>query len=150
VGISCVGAVSLYDLKDNTVEKFYHGFYFANYQTTNRSALIENNTFVDCSIGISMGATTGNVTVPVVNNDFVNMLVSDTAAALGGAPAARVCTREATRLVAQTYSAAPTNGDWLVGDRAMFTTPVAGGTIGAVCVTAGTPGTWKTYGAIAP
>jgi hypothetical protein len=85
----------------------------------------------------------------VVDNDFVNMLVSETAAALGGAAAARICTREATRLAAQTYSAAPANGDWIIGDRAMFTAPVAGGYIGAVCVTAGTPGTWKSYGAIA-
>jgi parallel beta-helix repeat protein len=149
VGIQCVRSVSLYDIKDNIVENFYHGLYFASYQTTNRSALIEGNTFVDCSIGISMGATTGNVTVPVVDNDFVNMLVSETAAALGGAAAARICTREATRLAAQTYSAAPANGDWIIGDRAMFTAPVAGGYIGAVCVTAGTPGTWKSYGAIA-
>jgi hypothetical protein len=31
----------------------------------------------------------------------------------------------------------------------MFTTPVAAGNIGAVCVTLGTPGTWKTFGVIA-
>ena len=149
VGIRCTQAAALYDIKDNTVENFYHGIYFTAYQTTNRNAQIEGNTFVDCSIGISMGATSNNVTVPVVDNRFVGMLSSEVAAALGGAEAARICTREGTRLVAHTYSAAPTTGDWTVGDRAMFTTPVAGGNIGAVCVTAGTPGTWKTYGAIA-
>lgn len=44
-------------------------------------------------------------------------------------------------------AAAPAAQQWYVGDRALFA-PVAGGTEGAVCTTAGTPGTWKTFGAI--
>jgi parallel beta-helix repeat protein len=148
-GIYVRFASNIYDIRDNTVVNFYHGLYFANYQTTNRSALIEGNVFTDCSIGISMGAANNNHTVPVVDNRFINMLVSETAAALGGFAVARICTREADRLIAQTYNAAPTTGAWAVGDRAMFTTPVAAGNIGAVCVTLGTPGTWKTFGAIA-
>ncbi len=43
---------------------------------------------------------------------------------------------------------APTAGTWAVGDRCMNTAPAASGNIGWVCVTAGTPGTWKTFGAI--
>jgi hypothetical protein len=46
-------------------------------------------------------------------------------------------------------TAAPTTGTWVVGDIVYQATPVAGGNIGFVCVTAGTPGTWKTFGAIA-
>jgi hypothetical protein len=149
-GIYTRFASTVFAINRNTVENFYHGLFWSAFQTTNRSAQIEGNSFVTCSVGISMGATSNNVTVPVVDNRFVGMLSSEVAAALGGSLAARICTREGTRLVAQTYSAAPTNGDWTIGDRAMFTTPVAGGNIGAVCVTAGTPGTWKTYGAIAP
>ena len=148
-GIYVRFASNIYDIRDNTVVNFYHGLYFANFQTTNRAALIEGNVFTDCSIGISMGAANNNHTVPVVDNRFINMLVSETAAALGGFAVARICTREADRLIAQTYNAAPTTGAWAVGDRAMFTTPVAAGNIGAVCVTLGTPGTWKTFGAIA-
>lgn len=45
-------------------------------------------------------------------------------------------------------SAAPTVGTWAVGDIIYHTTPIAGGFIGSVCITAGTPGTWKTFGAI--
>jgi sulfate adenylyltransferase subunit 1 (EFTu-like GTPase family) len=148
-GIYVRFASNIYDIRDNTVVNFYHGLYFANFQTTNRAALIEGNVFTDCSIGISMGAANNDHTVPVVDNRFINMLVSETAAALGGFAVARICTREADRLIAQTYNAAPTTGAWAVGDRAMFTTPVAAGNIGAVCVTLGTPGTWKTFGAIA-
>lgn len=46
-------------------------------------------------------------------------------------------------------SAAPTTGTWKAGDILLDVTPSAGGTIGWVCVTAGTPGTWKTFGTIA-
>lgn len=45
-------------------------------------------------------------------------------------------------------SAAPTTGTWLQGDIVFNTAPTAGGTIGWVCTSAGTPGTWKTFGAI--
>lgn len=45
-------------------------------------------------------------------------------------------------------TAAPTAGDWRVGDFIRNTAPTAGGTFGWVCVTAGRPGTWKTVGTI--
>lgn len=43
---------------------------------------------------------------------------------------------------------APASGAWAVGDRAIMTTPVAAGVIGRVNTTAGSPGTWKTFGAV--
>jgi len=46
-------------------------------------------------------------------------------------------------------TAAPTFGTYGVGDKCWNTTPVAGGTVGWVCTTAGTPGTWKAFGDIA-
>lgn len=42
----------------------------------------------------------------------------------------------------------PLSGTYRVGDVVLFTNPTAGGNIGAVCTTAGTPGTWKTFGDI--
>lgn len=45
-------------------------------------------------------------------------------------------------------TAAPTTGTWSVGDIVYNEAPTAGGFIGWVCITAGTPGTWKTFGAI--
>jgi hypothetical protein len=47
-------------------------------------------------------------------------------------------------------TAAPISGTYEVGDIVYNSAPVAGGTIGFVCTTAGTPGTWKTFGAISP
>jgi hypothetical protein len=45
-------------------------------------------------------------------------------------------------------TAAPTSGTWNKGDSVMNGNPSAGGTAGWICVTAGTPGTWKTFGTI--
>jgi hypothetical protein len=45
-------------------------------------------------------------------------------------------------------AAVPVGGTWTVGDTVFFNAPTAGGSIGAVCVAEGTPGTWKTFGAI--
>lgn len=45
-------------------------------------------------------------------------------------------------------SAIPTDGTWQQGDIIFTETPVAGGFIGWTCTAAGTPGTWKTFGAI--
>lgn len=47
-------------------------------------------------------------------------------------------------------AAAPVSGTHIVGDIVWDNAPTAGGTIGWVCTTAGTPGTWKTFGDIAP
>jgi len=47
-------------------------------------------------------------------------------------------------------SAAPTAGTWNQGDIVFNTGAAASGTIGWVCTTAGSPGTWKTFGTISP
>jgi Pectate lyase superfamily protein len=49
-----------------------------------------------------------------------------------------------------TGATAPAGGTWRVGDIVWNTAPTAGGNAGWICITAGTPGTWKTFGAIAP
>lgn len=42
----------------------------------------------------------------------------------------------------------PTTGNWTVGDIIYNAAPAANGYIGWVCITSGTPGVWKTFGAI--
>jgi hypothetical protein len=42
-----------------------------------------------------------------------------------------------------------TSGTWGVGDKVLNTAPTPGGNIGWVCTTAGSPGTFKTYGSVA-
>lgn len=45
-------------------------------------------------------------------------------------------------------TSAPTGGDWVLGDWVKNSEPSAGGYFGWVCVTSGTPGTWKGFGVI--
>jgi hypothetical protein len=45
-------------------------------------------------------------------------------------------------------TAAPTTGTWAIGDLVFNSGPTSGGYVGWVCTTAGTPGTWKTFGLI--
>lgn len=45
-------------------------------------------------------------------------------------------------------NAIPLSGTYNVGDIVLYTSPTAGGYIGAVCTVAGTPGTWKQFGSI--
>lgn len=45
-------------------------------------------------------------------------------------------------------TSAPTVGTWVVGDKVYNTSPTAGGYLGWVCVTAGTPGIFKGFGLI--
>lgn len=45
-------------------------------------------------------------------------------------------------------TAIPASGTFKLGDKVILTSPTAGGYIGYVCTTAGTPGTWKGFGAI--
>lgn len=45
-------------------------------------------------------------------------------------------------------NAAPSSGTYAVGDIVFSKAPTPGGFIGWVCTTAGSPGTWKTFGAI--
>ena len=48
-----------------------------------------------------------------------------------------------------TGAAAPTaGGPYRVGDKTWNNAPAAAGVIGWVCTTAGSPGTWKTFGTI--
>lgn len=47
-----------------------------------------------------------------------------------------------------TAAAAPVVGTWALGDIVLNATPVSGGTWAWICIVAGTPGTWKSIGAI--
>lgn len=47
-----------------------------------------------------------------------------------------------------TGSAAPTSGQWAKGDIIWNSSPISGGTAGFICVSGGSPGTWKNWGTI--
>jgi hypothetical protein len=47
-----------------------------------------------------------------------------------------------------TAGTTPAAGTWALGDRIFYCDPVASGFTGTCCVTAGSPGTWKRFGAV--
>ncbi|AHN84670.1 hypothetical protein PV_019 (endogenous virus) [Gutovirus Vc1] len=110
---------------DTTVELVYSGGIGESYSNNDRVVQVVSAV----SGTIRLGSTGGTVTVP----SSAISVYSDMK---------RNGTRE---FVSDTV---PTSGDYIVGDIIYRNTPVAGGYVGWICVTAGNPGTWKSYGAI--
>lgn len=114
-----------------------------------------DNRIRECLVGFGVSsnvAATG--TTPICGNVFenVNTLISPNNGdgSPGGFAVGYIARKDGNRLVVLDQNATLTTGTWAIGDRVEYTTPIAGGWIGEVCVTAGTPGTWKTYGEISP
>jgi parallel beta-helix repeat protein len=95
------------------------------------------------------------------NQDFTNIVVSGNSfkknavtAAYGSNSGTVFCyyyeEPSGDRVFLSPSGSTPTAGTWSVGDKVLLASPTAGGYIGYVCTTAGTPGTWKGYGAIQP
>lgn len=61
----------------------------------------------------------------------------------------RIISAISTTLIEIWSNGSPSLGTYVAGDRAFNTSVSAGGWIGTVCTTGGTPGTWKNWGAIA-
>jgi hypothetical protein len=108
------------------------------------------NTFHDFNAGVDYSGGSA-INVIVRGNTFHSCTTN-----VSGSNAVRNCQSEnyATDAggVARTMTfgtAAPGAGTWFVGDVVWHSAPAASGNIGWVCTTGGTPGTWKTFGAIA-
>lgn len=104
---------------------------------------LESNRIKDCAYGIS-------VTGGLHQIAFGTIFESVTTELNTGVYAGRMLGTDASgvTLVEVISSAAPASGAWAAGDSFRDVTPSASGWIGGVCVTAGSPGTWKSYGAI--
>ena len=103
---------------------------------TNAKAYLTGNTF-NLPNGLLKYRNQGGATALLLSTSD-NVITSTTADIAGTSAPSKVFYT----------TAAPGTGTWAVGDIVYNTAPVAGGTIGWVCTTAGTPGTWKTFGAI--
>lgn len=91
--------------------------------------------------GSFLAAVVGNVGIGIVNaleKLHVNGVIRAVSLKLGATPSAWTW-----------GTAAPTTGTAARGDIVWNRSPVASGSVGWICTTAGTPGTWKTFGTIA-
>jgi hypothetical protein len=113
----------------------------------NGPVVIQNNTFASGTNSISFTSTPGITDAYINNNvDLSTNGMSNVGLARVFAMQAAGWTSAHRRLAWR--SAVPTTGTWLRGDIVYNFSPTAGDFIGWVCTTAGTPGTWKTFGAI--
>jgi hypothetical protein len=154
-GVIVVGGVGTkpVEVSGNVIREFRVGIANYGYIQVRYNSLLrfDFNKLVDCVKGIVLASSNGEGAMVVEGNRFngVTTPVFGTGGGISGYQVGYVGRRDGDRLVLLDRNVAPTDGAWAVGDRAEFTAPTAGGNIGTVCTTAGTPGTWKTYGAIA-
>jgi hypothetical protein len=108
---------------------------FYNYNASAFTNIVAaDNDYANSNINFSFNTINGPVTTPLANNlGIINKFGN-----VGSIYPALLY-----------LSSTPGYGTWKVGDIAYNTVPTAGGNIGWVCTTAGSPGTWKTFGAIA-
>jgi hypothetical protein len=111
------------------------GNIFENTNASSYEHFIESNNNQDVC-DISLNNFKGNVTTTFNSNISNTNRRNNIALNVGYNP------------VQKYASGSPVSNTWAVGDIMWNTVPAAGGNIGWVCTTAGTPGTWKTFGAI--
>jgi hypothetical protein len=135
---------------NNKIENFENGIYLETYFTSatryfNNNVRIDYNEFKTITNGIVTRATANTVSLIVEGNVFE--AVTNKLSGGGGFPAAYIGRRDGDYMeIIQASN--PTIGTWIAGDRRKGTTPIAGGKMGGICVTGGSPGTWKDYGLI--
>lgn len=111
--------VTGFDISDNY---FYAWTATAIYRdSTESNGRIENNTLISTP-ALTQTSNQASPSVKILNNTYGHKEL--------------------------TQDAAPTTGTYVVGDIVWRQTTLAGGYMGWVCTTSGTPGTWKTFGAI--
>ena len=144
-GIYVTGtAPALAQVIGNRFDKFYYGYYNDTAWTgRNFDALLERNIVSNCNTGFVVRANSNNVTVPLVDNRFIN--TTSEFGADGFFDCGRITQKAGQRLMWESTSV-PAVGSWAVGDRSQNRTPVVGDPKAWVCTVAGTPGTWVSEG----
>lgn len=144
---------------DNIIDNFHVGAALcvsAYMPATTRNFEVDfsRNTIRNSNFGFGISGANVNSCTPICDNIFETgvtpISTNDSEGGGNGYASGYVARKDGTRFIVLNLNATPTGsvGTWAVGDRVEYTTPTAGGFIGAVCTTAGSPGTWKTFGAI--
>ncbi|WP_367646039.1 right-handed parallel beta-helix repeat-containing protein [Paenarthrobacter ureafaciens] len=122
-----------------------------------RSLSLQGNTVKDVVDGGASGqrgfriggSTSGISTGQVKNNTAIGTFASGAYSLIGIGIATAFEDGNSWNFQKGYGSAAPASGTWARGSTIWNTAPAASGAVGWICVTAGTPGTWKTFGNIA-
>lgn len=111
-------------------------------QPSNDMATLQGIRIVSCANGFLLDVGTGFYASDLHVETSTNTRYKWNHSGGQSASQARTVTIE-NGLASLPSTAAPTTDVWQRGDRVINTTPSAGGPYGWVCVTAGTPGTWR-------
>lgn len=135
---------------NNVIKNFYNGLDRRAGSGTSVYTYYRNNDILDnTNYGINFVAATLSSGMVVTENRFLRNgageYVIKNTAFYGNS---MYDTTKKSDFLPVRESSAPTSGTWTRGDMVLNVSPSAGGNIGWVCVTGGTPGTWKTFGAI--
>jgi len=133
--ISCNNIYNNSQDTTNTYSGIYFGAFARNHVVTNNSITGSDHKY---------GIHADNLESNVINNNQIQS--ASTANTLIGYTSGQF-TGNGLPLFYST--AAPTTGTWQTNTIVLDNTPSAGGTIGWVCTSGGTPGTWKAFGTIA-
>ncbi|MDP4160854.1 MAG: right-handed parallel beta-helix repeat-containing protein [Bacillota bacterium] len=109
----------------------------------NTNCIIRNNLIDGFKYGLSLTGD-NNYSNLVSNNLSLNCITDPYA--LGGKFLNEITHKG--KKIAYEDTTAPTVGTWTRGDKVYLHSPSAGGYIGYVCITSGSPGTWKGFGLI--
>lgn len=141
------GDPKLTHVAGNFIENFHNGYYSGSaWRGREFDAILEDNVINECTRGFVVRGLTPGVTVPLVNNRFIR--VAHHTHGDGYYSVGRICVRKGLKLGADAVNSPPSEGSWTQGDWVDYTAPVSGGYRGAICVSDGTPGMWRTFGRV--
>jgi parallel beta-helix repeat protein len=109
------------------------------------NCIMKANIF-DATTGLTVQGTSAEKNI-ITENDFSACTTPINYASGGDMDLQRVFNNIGLQTI-HSQPTAPVAGTWATGDITWKTDAVAGGKIGWICIAAGTPGTWKAFGAI--
>jgi len=137
LNVSCLITLKDLQIEDDTSNGAYDRLYLLNCP----NVYLENVVIDANSLNCRSAVTAINSKVYVDSNTT----------ALGGAYFTTAVWLDlgGSEFIFENRSSAPSSGSWDRGNRIYHSTPSASGNVGFVCVTSGSPGTWKNFGTIA-
>lgn len=108
----------------------------------------------DNEVLVTDADTNANSAVSIANNAVAintnTLVIAENALTVANEAQAQtqVNLQQLNNLIFSSAIAAPTTGTWVISNKVYNSNPIAGGYIGWVCITSGTPGVWKGFGLI--
>ena len=128
-------------ISNNAIESYSYGIYV--------DSLSHDTIVADNNISFRASTSTSGIYLGDTENKAINNIVKNGTGLIVQNNKPNLTLGNGTRIIDDiSYNAKPTSGTFEVGDVVLFKNVFTSGYVGAVCTVAGTPGTWKYFGAI--